>query len=139
MPEGLIRGDGRCDDWTGRQCVEIQDFDDIAVVREPAGDVRKVGFAGGDHFGGDEFAIAGDGERDPFGAGVIAALRDEIETAGAEILADEPSGDVADGDDAAAAQDYAFDLFGVVRKAEDAARRDEFGDVACGYGETALG
>ena len=68
----------------------------------------------------------------------VAALGDEIEAARAEALADEFFGDVADGDDAAAAEDHAFDFAGVMREAEDAAGRDEFGDVAGGDGEAAL-
>ena len=57
----------------------------------------QVGFAGGNHFGEDEFAIAGDGESDPFGAGGVAALCDQIEAARRESLADESRGDVETG------------------------------------------
>ena len=50
----------------GRERIDVEDFDDFTVVREPAGNVVRLGFAGGSDFGVDQFALAGDRNGDPF-------------------------------------------------------------------------
>src|ERR1700688_4001463 len=123
------RSDGRDGvSGTGSEGREIENFDDVAGVREPASYVRGVGVSWQSHFGVDELAIPGDRQGDPFGLRAVAALRDEIKAAGAQSFAEEPFGDVADGNDAAAAQEHAFDFRSAIGKMEDAAGRDEVGD-----------
>src|SRR5262249_55872144 len=118
--------------------VHVEDFDDFAVVREPARYVRRVGFTCWSNFGVDEFALAGDGNGDPFFLEYIVAHSEQVEPARENAFADQDVADVADGNDAAAAKNHAFDFWRAMRKAEDAAGSDEFRDVLSGKREATI-
>src|SRR5579871_3046153 len=98
----------------------------------------QVGFTGGNHVGKNELAVAGDGERDPFGARCVAALCDQVKTASREPPAEQAGSDVDHGHDSATAHHDAFYFLCLMRKAKDSAGRDQLGDIARGNGETAL-
>ncbi len=116
----------------------FEHFDYISVVRNPARNVRGIGFARGRHFRGNQFAFSGDRQRYPFGFLAVTAHRDQVKAASQQALANQFFSHVAHWNDAAAAQDHAFHIFGPVRKTENAAGRDEFRNLAGDHGKPTL-
>src|SRR5258708_5237099 len=76
--------------------------------------------------------MAGDGEGEPLGVHAVGGVSNQVEAARLQTLADECLRNIADGHNAAAAQNHAFDFAGVVREAEDAARRDQLCNLVGG-------
>src|ERR1700722_19737219 len=107
-------------------------------MRKPASNVRKVRLASGNHLGKNEFAVARYRQGDPLGSCRVTPLRDQVEPARGEPLAEEPTRDVDHRHDAAAADYDAFHFFCLMRKTKNAAGSDEFSDVACSQSKTTL-
>src|SRR5262249_19328342 len=79
-----------------------------------------------------------DGNGDPVELTCKSARSEKKEAARGEFLAVEAIRDVADGNHATATKDDAFDSGRFVRKAKDAAGRDELGDLRSVHGKAAL-
>src|SRR4029077_6878472 len=93
---------------------------------------------GQSHFGVDKFAVSGDWKGDPFGLRAIAALGDQIEAARLQAFTYEFFGNIADGHDAAAAENDALDFAGVMRETEHPAGRDQFCNLGGGQGKATV-
>src|SRR5215467_7110008 len=100
--------------------------------------MRRVVCARLHHIGGDQFAFAADRDGDPVELRAALPGGQQEKAASGQLLAVQTIGDVGDGNHAAAPEDDTFDGRRFVGKAEDAARRDELGDLGSGQSEPAF-
>src|SRR5438270_610825 len=105
---------------------------------EPTVHVRGIVRTGGHHFRVNEFAFTADGNSDPVKLVCIFASGEKIETARGEFFPSKLLGNVANRDHAAAPKDYTFESGGFVRKAKDAAGRDQLRNLRSVQSEAAF-
>jgi len=82
--------------------VEIQHFDDFAIVREPRGHMRGIIGTRRSQVRVYQFTVASNRHRYGISRNAGGPRRNQIETSRAHALTGEPFGDIADGNNAAA-------------------------------------
>src|SRR5215469_3818734 len=120
------------------QCIQVQNFNNVAAVRKPSRNMGLVGSARGRQLGANQLAFAGNWKGHPFGSQAIVSKGDEIKTARRNVFSYQLFCNITNRNDSSAAQDDSLDLRGFVRKAKDAARRDQLGGSICGNRKSPL-
>src|SRR5262249_25226880 len=96
--------------------VQVDDFDDLVVEREQAGDVWRKLAGRREHFSRSEFALAGDRDGGPLEVFVKAAIRDEIKAALRRVRANDDLRNIEHGYDLAATHEDAGEQVRRVRE-----------------------
>src|SRR6266849_6636637 len=110
----------------GSQALEIKNFDHLAVVRKPAGNMGRMLASSWKHLGSDQLAFARNGQRGPLGPGVVVPPRNQVIPPRGKPVLQQDLREIAYRHDVAAADQNAFDARRRMRKGINASQWHEF-------------
>ena len=120
---------------SGRERIQIQDFDYVTVMRQPTADMRRIGLYRRRHFRIDQLTLARNGNCYPFSLCSVVAHRDQVKAARGQTFSDEHFRNVAHRNNPSTPQNHSFQPGGMMRESKNTARGDEFSNLVCRNGK----